>query len=80
MGIAKKNKFKTLLKSVGNGILDSIPVVSTIKSNVESDLGGKGRVDWVRLSTSVLLLVLLIAFVFGKISLEQLESLIKLLN
>ncbi len=80
MGFLKKEKTKKILKSVGNGILDSIPVVSTIKANYESELPQKSQIDYVRLATSVSIVAATIALIFGYIDAETLKELLKILN
>ena len=66
-------------KSVVLGVADSVPVVSNIKANISHELGGKGKVDFVRLATAIGTVVLLIAFLLGKVSMENLEKLLKLI-
>jgi hypothetical protein len=80
MGFLKKEKTKKILKSVGNGILDSIPVVSTIKSNYESEEPSRYKIDYVRLATSICIIAGTAAVIFGYIDIETLKELLKLLN
>lgn len=77
------------LKSFLLGVKDAIPVISTIKENLESKHlpdnsinpeTGKGKYDWVRLITSIAVAGLIAAFAFGKITLEDLKSILSFLN
>ena len=84
-----KNKRKGIFKSIFNGILDVVKVtpvvapftamVDAVKSNVNSDEGGSGKIDFIRLACAIGIVVGVIAFMFGKVDFEQLEKLIKLL-
>lgn len=76
MGLALKNT----VKSIGAGILDSVPVINTIKSNVQSNLGGPGKIDFIRLAVALGLTASIIAYLTGKIQMEELERLIELLK
>ena len=59
MGFLAKLKLKNLLRRVGNGVLDSLPIVSTIKSNIEHDHtadkngDGFGQLDYVRIIVNI---------------------------
>jgi len=74
---------KGRLKSIGLGIIDSLPVISTIKANIESQEPKEGTVDIVRIITagtsSIIILYAVYLFGKGEITLEQLQELIKTL-
>lgn len=80
MGLFTKLKNKRLIKSIGNGILDAIPVVSTVKNNIQSELPQPGKFDYIRLATSIILILVFIAFLMGKISLSDLKELVKIIE
>lgn len=79
---------KNLLKSIGLGIVDSIPVVSSIKNNIMSNhlkseinpADGIGRVDYSRLITTSLVCGLIVAYVLRKISIEDFKYFYEILN
>lgn len=79
---------KRLLKGIGKGIIDSFPIIATIKNNVSDnhttdDKGvpvGQGNVDWIRLLVNISIVGLIAAFVFGKITMEDLKILLKYLG
>lgn len=79
----KRGFLKGLLKSVGKGIVDAIPLVSTFKSNMADDHTGDGtgtgKVNWTRLVTAVVAVGLVAAFVFGKITMDDLKAILGLL-
>ena len=87
MGILSGIKLKNILGRVGLGLLDIVGL-GTIKSNIESNhkadkLGNKtgfGSIDWIRLSTFILVAGVLLAVIFDKIDMETAEKLIKLLK
>jgi len=68
-----------LLKSVAFGVADNVPVINSIKANIQSELGGSGKFDYVRLATAVTTLGVVIALIFGYLSMEQVEKLLKLI-
>lgn len=76
-----KMNFKKILKSIGLGVADSLPVVSTLKRNIESNAPDKGTLDVIRLITALTgSLSLAASFYFygkGLLTFEQLETLIK---
>lgn len=80
MGLLTKIKNKKLFKSIGAGILDSIPVVNTIKQNVQSENPEPGKFDYIRLATSIILILVFVAFLMGKISLADLKELVKIIE
>jgi len=83
MGIIKTLIKKGRLKSLGLGIIDSLPVISTIKANIESQEPKEGTVDIVRIiaasTSSIIILYAVYLFGKGEITLEQLQELIKTL-
>ena len=84
-----KNKRKGIFKSIFNGILDVVKVtpvvapftamVDAVKSNVNSDEGGSGKIDFIRLACAIGIVAGVVALLFGKIDIEQLKQLINLL-
>ena len=80
-GIVQKGAIKKTIKSIGLGLADSIPVINTIKQNIESNSPEKGRLDLVRIITttasSASLLFALYLFSKGTIDFDQLNELIK---
>ena len=67
-----------LLKRIGGGVIREIPIVGQIKENLASEEGGKGKLDIYKLIGSCVPIILLIAFLLGKINIEILEKLLKL--
>lgn len=81
MGTTLKQKAnRQVFKRILSGVLDNVPVVGTIKQNVESDLGGKGSIDWIRLLSAVATFILILLVVLGKLSLEEADEINKTLN
>ena len=68
-----------VLKSIAFGVADNVPVVNSIKANIQSELGGKGKYDYVRLATAITTLGVVIALVFGYLTMEEVEKLLKLI-
>ncbi len=80
MGLLKRLLLKKKLKSIGLGLLDSIPVVSTIKANIDSQHPTLSGFDWLRFTTSAVTIGTLLAFLTGKISLADFQSVITILR
>lgn len=92
MGLLKKKKFLTILKSVGLGLVDTVlPVkgliggivkgVKEVKDgHLNSEVGGKGNIDFLRLTISVCTLITVIAWLAGWITFEELKQALKLFN
>jgi hypothetical protein len=76
---------KIRLRSLANGVLDSIPVVSTIKANIEAKQPQQGAFDWQRLFTNIIITIIIFSYTYGKIngvevfSFDELKQLLKLL-
>ena len=68
-----------VLKSIAFGVADNVPVVNSIKANIQSEMGGKGKYDYVRLATAITTLGVVIALVFGYLTMEEVEKLLKLI-
>jgi ADP-dependent phosphofructokinase/glucokinase len=78
----KKKALQTLgrvVKSVALGVADNVPVVNSIKANIESELGGKGKYDYLRLASAVATVGLIAAFLMGKLTIEEVERLLDLI-
>jgi len=77
----KKILKKALLigKSVVFGVADNVPVVNSIKANIQAEMGGKGKIDWIRMMTAISTLLLLGAFLMGKITMDEVEQLLDLI-
>ncbi len=77
----KKILKKALLigKSVIFGVADNVPVLNSIKANIESEANGKGNIDWLRMMTAVATLGLIAAFLMGKITMDEVEQLLDLI-
>lgn len=90
MGFLAGIKFKNLLRRVGNGVLDSLPVVSTIKANIEHDHSsektgdGFGKIDWVRIVVNIgsVAVALYVAYgvIKGNLSLVDAKELLNILK
>ena len=84
----KKGLFKQILKGIGLGIVDSVPVLSSIKNNIanphlsteENPLQGMGKIDYTRLITTLSITGLIAFYVLGKISLDDLKYFIDLIK
>jgi len=78
-----KQALGSIAKGVGLGILDSIPVVgTTLKANVQDELGGQGKVNWLRLITSAAAVAGIVGalwlYASGKLTFDQLTELLNL--
>lgn len=80
MGLFSKIIFKDKVKRILAGVLDAVPIVSTIKANVTSEGGGFGKLDWLRIVTAIGTFALILAFVKGWITMEELTQLLKLVK
>jgi len=71
-----------VVKSLALGVTDSVPLVSNIKANLESEIGltSKGSVDWLRLAAGIGTVILIVALLLGKISSDELKELLKVLD
>jgi len=70
LGELVKNK----LKRVGKGLVNELPIVGSVKANVQSPDGGKGKVDTYQLVGTLLIPLALIGLLaFGVIDKETLE-------
>ena len=78
MGFFKKLIAKQLWQRIGLGVLDSIPFVSTIKQNIDSNYPQVGYPDWLRLGTTIVSILIIAAVIFDKINIEQATQLITL--
>ena len=69
---------KKLFRSILRGIKDSIPLLATAKDHTIKEPDGTTLIkfDWPRLLTSFIVVGLILAFVFGKITVEDLLSLL----
>ena len=68
-----------VVKSVALGVADNVPVVNSIKANIESELGGKGKYDYIRLASAVATIGVIAAFLMGKLTIEEVERLLDLI-
>ena len=66
-------------KSIVFGVADNVPVVNSIKANIESEMGGKGKYDYLRLASAVATLGIIIAFLMGKVTVDEVEQLLDLI-
>lgn len=85
-----------ILKSVAQGALglvrtSSSPIVGAAaglvegikqeaKNNLNSELGGKGKVDYVALFTMLIIFLLIVAYVFDLITIQELKELVKIVD
>ncbi len=65
-------------KRVALGGGDIIPL--NLTANKEAPEGGEGKFDYVRLATSVIILVLVLGFLFGKVTMEHLTTILEFLK
>ena len=66
-------------KSIVFGVADNVPVVNSIKANIQAEMGGKNKIDYIRLATAIGTLGLIIAFLMGKITMDEVEQLLDLI-
>jgi len=74
-----------LIKSVLGGLKDVTAVIFgnfiganvALKNNKDSEEGGKGNVDYTRLSTMLIVIGLIIMFVFKLITIDDLVQIVK---
>lgn len=71
---------KKIFTSIALGVVDSIPLLPNIKNNFKSDNGltSPGSVDLLRITTSIISVILLVCFLMGKLNIEEVEKLLKL--
>ena len=75
----KKILQKALIIGIVFGVADNVPVVNSIKANIQAEMGGKGKIDWIRMMTAVATLGLIAAFLMGKITMDEVEQLLDLI-
>ena len=75
MGLLLKKTIGNLVKRVGLGVLDVVN--PNIKQNIESELGGKGKVDFLRLAIAISVIILVLGVLFGLINVETLKAILK---
>ena len=81
----KKGLLKRFFKAVGLGVVDSVPLLSSIKNNLqeahkatdENPEAGKGTVNWVRLLTASLLVATFVLYFMGKLTEENFVNLLE---
>lgn len=74
MGILKNIRVKSIIKGIAGGT----PILSDILANKnEAELNGT-PFDWQRLYTSIIIVVVILAFVFGKITMDQVGTILGL--
>jgi len=77
-------KILKILKKVGLsvlfGVIDSVPILPNIKKNLEDEKGltSPGSLDIVRIASSIISLVVVVAFLMGKLTMTDLEKLLTL--
>lgn len=67
-----------IIKRIALGGGDIIPL--NLSANKNAPEGGKGKFDYVRLVTSIIMLVLVLGYLFGKVTMEQLQNLLELIK
>lgn len=88
MGIFAALKLKLFAKSVVNGLADSLPIVSTVKKNIEADHKGNGNgfgsIDWVRLVVNIgvvsVTAYIVLSVIKGTITIETAKELLNLIK
>ena len=81
LGLNKKQKnmkIKSLLKSIASTALKRVPVAGVIieaKESMKEDTphSPKGKIDWAKVSISILTSITLIAYIFGYITEEKVK-------
>jgi len=75
-------KILKVLKKIGTsillGVVDSVPILPNIKKNYISDNGftKNGSLDIIRITTSLISVILIVGFLIGKINIDQLVKLL----
>lgn len=69
---------KQTWQRIGSGVLDSIPVVSTVKTNIESSHNGEGNFDWLRFTVCLISVGCIIAIITGKLTVDQAKEILQL--
>lgn len=65
------------IKGVASGVVNGVKQV--ISENKSSNEGGEGKIDWVRLSTSIGIIALALAVTFGLIDIKLFKELVRAL-
>lgn len=65
-----------IFKSIGMGFINGFPMLQTIFKNRKTVDGQKLPVDYISAITELLTVIIIIAFLFGKISIEDVKVLI----
>ena len=55
-------------------------LLPNLEANRAAPEGGEGKFDYVRLVTSIIMLVLIAGFLFGKVTMEQIQSILEFLK
>lgn len=72
-----KNIFNILKQVIKSVLLGSSDFFPSIRENLNDTNNGAGNFDYIRLATYIIQLALIIAFVSGKLSIDQLKDLLK---
>lgn len=76
--IFKMTKVGKFIRRVALGVKDVI--LPNFSANRAAQEGGKGKLDYVRLVTSIIMLVLVVGFLFGKVTMENLMAILEFLK
>ena len=75
INMTKAGKF---IRRLGMGVKDVL--LPNLRDNLAAPEGGKGKFDYWRLGTSIALILLIVGFLFGKVTIEQIQSLLEFLK
>ena len=70
---------KKIFTSILLGVVDSIPILPNLKNNLSSGNGNTspGKLDIVRIFSSLVSVALIVAFIMGKLSMDELTKLLE---
>lgn len=66
------------IRRLGMGVKDVL--LPNLKDNLASPGGGEGKFDYWRLGTSIALILLIAGFLFGKVTMDQIQVFLEFLK
>lgn len=67
-------KFFKILKGVGLGVVEGFIPIRQIQANLSSETPEPGKIDWSRFFGGLIAFAVVLAFVFGKITFEDVKG------
>lgn len=73
-------KIWKVLAGVGLGVVEGFVPIRQIQANLQSETPEPGKIDWARLFGGLIAFAVVLAFIFGKITLQDLDGIFERLS